>query len=66
MYNKGDATTGDFWSDSKWYDESDEEVHPYEGKQVIRLPHSCDSWVIGGEKEARQMIADLEEAIKKL
>jgi hypothetical protein len=32
----------------------------------IQLPHSCDAWVIGGVAEAKQMIADLEEAISKL
>jgi len=32
---------------------------------VIVLPHSCDRWIIGGADEARQMIQDLTEAIKK-
>lgn len=26
---------------------------------VVRLPHSCDAWVIGGPDEVAQMIADL-------
>ena len=35
-------------------------------KGKICLPHSCDEWIIGGEKEARKLINDLEELIKKL
>ncbi len=35
------------------------------GKDVLQLPHQCDNWVIGGVKEARQLIKDLEEIIKK-
>lgn len=35
-------------------------------KGKIVLPHSCDEWIIGGEKEARQLIEDLEKLIKEL
>jgi hypothetical protein len=38
----------------------------YERGEYICLPHSCDNWVIGGEKEARQLIADLEELLTNL
>lgn len=30
------------------------------------LPHSCDNWVIGGHKEIKLMIEDLQEVLKKL
>ena len=74
MYRKGDIEADKWWGyDSRWGCEDDEQdaegnelPHPYDGQKVISLPHSCDSWIIGGEKEARQLIADLEEAIKKL
>ena len=32
----------------------------------IVLPHSCQEWIIGGEKEARELIKDLEDLIQKL
>jgi hypothetical protein len=32
----------------------------------VRLPHSCDHWVIGGATEVRMMIADLEAALVAL
>lgn len=31
---------------------------------VIYLPHSCDAWVIGGIKEAEQLISDLQLLIQ--
>lgn len=31
---------------------------------VAFLPHSCDSWVIGGPPEIRALISDLSEALK--
>lgn len=34
--------------------------------KVACLPHSCEFWVIGGPKEIREMIADLETALKQL
>lgn len=35
-------------------------------RAVIYLPHSCDEWVIGGKKEAKQLIRDLGKAIEQL
>jgi hypothetical protein len=51
-YKKGQVEYGDCgWSD---------------GPALIHLPHSCDEWIIGGKKEAEQLIKDLEKIIKKL
>lgn len=33
---------------------------------LVYLPHSCDQWIIGGPDHARQLIADLEEAIMQM
>ena len=33
---------------------------------LVYLPHSCDQWIIGGPDHARQLIADLEEAITQM
>ena len=33
---------------------------------VVQLPHSCDSWVIGGVEEIRALISDLEELLGRL
>ena len=30
----------------------------------ICLPHSCDEWIIGGKKQARELIQDLKKFIK--
>ena len=54
MYQKGEVSIM-----SDYYKENN-------GDDVIALPHSCDQWIIGGVEEAKQLIADLEEAIKKL
>ena len=61
MYKTGDL---------KIVDEVDEEFGPsiydarddsYEVKKGdIYLPHSCDSWVIGGPEQAKTLIADLQ------
>lgn len=32
----------------------------------VYLPHSCDSWVIGGPKQIRLLIADLQAALELL
>lgn len=37
-----------------------------EDKGKIALPHSCDEWIIGGVKEARELINDLEILIKRI
>ena len=33
---------------------------------VVYLPHSCDEWIIGGEKEVGAMIADLRAALVEI
>ena len=45
-------------------DVMDSSTGDYKNFYAIYLPHSCDEWVIGGKAEARQLIVDLEEAIK--
>jgi len=30
------------------------------------LPHSCNEWVIGGPKEMKELIADLQAALRAL
>ena len=55
-YKKGALKKGALhWVDGKPSKEED-----------IYLPHSCDEWVIGGEKEARDLIDDLMSIIKTL
>ena len=53
-YRKGYARIDKIYGDSAEDD--------YSGKERIAaiLPHSCDSWVIGGPNEVRQMIDDLQ------
>lgn len=46
--------------DARNYDEK-----RYFGNEVY-LPHSCDSWVIGGVKEVELLIGDLLAALDKL
>lgn len=36
-------------------------IHP-----AVYLPHSCDSWVIGGAKEIRNLIEELQLFLVKL
>ncbi|MEE9354187.1 MAG: hypothetical protein V3U75_01220 [Methylococcaceae bacterium] len=31
---------------------------------AVYLPHSCDYWIIGGPEEIKQLISDLQEALK--
>jgi len=45
----------------KIYDSSLDCIYP-----TMYLPHSCDEWVIGGIKEARLLIKDLQLAIKEI
>ncbi len=33
---------------------------------AVYLPHSCDSWVIGGPEQIRTMIDDLQKVLIKL
>ena len=65
-YKKGEVEIDKCSYDAREDYGYDPEKYRFAGKQVIQLPHSCDGWIIGGEKEATQMIEDLEEAIKKL
>lgn len=53
-YKKGQVEYGDIWVYG-------EDVTP----QGFMLPHSCNDWEIGGRKEAEDLIADLQELIKK-
>lgn len=32
----------------------------------VYLPHSCDQWVIGGAKQVKEMIEDLQEILKQV
>jgi hypothetical protein len=32
----------------------------------VQLPHSCNKWIIGGPEQIKIMIADLQDALKKL
>ena len=34
--------------------------------RVAELPHQCDGWRIGGEKEIKDLIEDLQECLKQL
>ena len=62
-YSKGDIEIGTCYYDARENDGYDKSYR-FREKTVIQLPHSCDEWIIGGIEEARQMIIDLEEAIK--
>ena len=75
MYRPGDAqlVTAETYKDERWQD--DERLDLGEVDQgysyrilgedarvplpYVRLPHSCDKWIIGRAAEVRQMIADL-------
>jgi hypothetical protein len=32
----------------------------------VCLPHSCSKWVIGGPEEIRELVQDLQDALKRL
>jgi hypothetical protein len=64
-YHKGDVQIDDFDYDAR-EDDGYDETNRFVGKKVIELPHSCDSWIIGGKEEAKEMIKDLQEIIKVL
>lgn len=61
MYQKGDV-----FIESGYDARLDDPAENDYDTLFLCLPHSCENWVIGGEKEARQLIQDLEEAIKQL
>jgi hypothetical protein len=58
-----------WWDDdfyvAKW-DTETVELRPdgnYIRESVVVLPHQCNNWVIGGEKEVRRLIIDLKELL---
>lgn len=57
MYEKGDVKVGR---------KADTRTENYDHVDGVYLPHSCDSWVIGGKQQVLDMIEDLQEALKKL
>ena len=65
MYHKGDLELETKFNlcDSREEHGYDEGFlkHPF-----VCLPHSCSSWIIGGPAHARQLVADLEEAIRQM
>lgn len=32
----------------------------------VYLPHACDEWVIGGPDQVRELISDLQDALKEM
>lgn len=34
------------------------------GTRIFKLPHQCDSWIIGTKDDVRALIHELQEAIK--
>lgn len=51
----------------------DHSHYEYDSRDGIRfdghtafLPHSCDAWVIGGATQIKEMIEDLQEALKQI
>lgn len=75
MYQKGDVEVFD---GTDYYDEeeiSDPNFEPYDRRKIdglklslpfVRLPHSCDSWVIGSFEQIDMMIDDLKAARAEL
>ena len=75
MYQKGDVEVFD---GEDYYDDeerSDLNFEPYDRRKVegiklalpfVRLPHSCDSWVIGSIEQIDAMIEDLQAARAEL
>lgn len=57
MYKKGTIEIGNV---------TDSTTENYDDGNWMYLPHSCDSWVIGGVPEALELIADLQKAIVTL
>ena len=49
-----------------YYDQRSDIDFTQEMPLKIVLPHSCEEWVIGGVKEAQDLIADLQRLIKEL
>jgi hypothetical protein len=69
MYEVGDITLSDKngCNLAKHFDARilDGRANNYDGYdyQVAYMPHSCDEWVIGGVRQVRQMIADLQQVL---
>ena len=36
------------------------------GVGTVYLPHSCNEWVIGGAKQVKELISDLQSILEKL
>lgn len=79
MYNKGDlllvtppcaswdddADCCDDYNHSHFVRDSAGSYREKLGAGTVYLPHSCDEWVIGGPDNIRDLIADLEAAMKE-
>jgi len=75
MYQKGDVEVFD---GEDYYDDEDRanpDFEPYDRRKIegiklvlpfVRLPHSCDSWVIGSIEQVDEMIEDLQAARAEL
>ena len=66
MYHKGDL---EYTKDSVYMSDPREEGGYADGflkPPIVYLPHSCGSWIIGGLNHARQLVADLREAITRM
>lgn len=61
MYHPGDVKV-----DVNSYDAREDPGSDYNSAEdpalVAYLPHSCDSWIIGGPEQIEQMIRDLKAA----
>lgn len=57
MYKQGELEVGTI---------RDSRTDDYDDVIAAYLPHSCDAWVIGGSKEIKALIADLQVALVKL
>ena len=56
MYNRGDVKIT--FEDGEAYDsENGYEDMP---EDTVYLPHRCDSWIVGGKEEVKQLIEDLQ------
>lgn len=71
MYRKGDV---EIFDGKYYYDEedlADPDFKMYDAREIrdikltlphVRLPHSCDSWIIGSIEQVDAMIEDLQAA----
>ena len=75
MYRKGDV---EIFDGKDYYDEEDlaePDFYMYDAREIkdiklalphVRLPHSCDAWIVGGIEQIDQMMSDLQEARAEL